>query len=205
MMILLPEYAINCCSIACSRHLGSGALSSDDGKQVKLYAGKTRRDWGSYVFFFLVNFSPVLYYLKTWNRLQLATKLLRHFPKKRCFELPWERVPPTPPPLTLLGRLLVPTNLKASGTTLNRGSGEGGPLKGISHLFKKEQIKPCSWDVFFPEVSQLILSPIVASYKPWAYTFLKGVLGGLYPRGLKIRGIFFLLIRRWAYINGWEL
>ena len=51
MMILLPEYAINCCLLACFRHLGSGALSSDDGKRVKLYAGKTRRDWGSYVFF----------------------------------------------------------------------------------------------------------------------------------------------------------
>ena len=51
MMILLPEYAINCCLLACSRHLGSGAPSSDGGEQVKLYAGKTRRDWGSYVFF----------------------------------------------------------------------------------------------------------------------------------------------------------
>ena len=61
----------------------------------------------------------------------------------------------------MLGRLRVTTNLKASGTTLNRGSGEGGLLKGISHFFKKEQIKPCSRDVFFPEVSQLLLSPIV--------------------------------------------
>ena len=74
--------------------------------------------------------------------------------------------PPTPPPLTMLGRLRVPTNLKASGTTLNRGSGEGVPLKGISHLFKKEQIKPCSWVVFFAEVSQVILSPIVATWTP---------------------------------------
>ena len=31
----------------------------------------------------------------------------------------------------------------------------------------------------------------LASYKPRAYTFLKGVFGGLYPRGLKIRRIFF--------------
>ena len=71
------------------------------------------------------------------------------------------------------------------------GVGRGDHWKVFHTFFKKEQIKPCSWDVFFPEVSQLILSPIVASYKPWAYTFLKGVLGGLYPRGLKIRGIFF--------------
>ena len=38
----------------------------------------------------------------------------------------------------------------------------------------------------------------LASYKPWAYTSLKGVLGGLYPRGLKIRRNF-LLIGRWGY------
>ena len=205
MMILLPEYAINCCSIACSRHLGSGALSSDDGKRVKLYAGKTRRDWGSYVFFFLVNFSPVLYYLKTWNRLQSATKLLRHFPKKRCFELPWERVPPPLPPWHCWVVSECPQTLRPAVQHWIGGVGRGDHWKVFHTFFKKEQIKPCSWDVFFPEVSQLILSPIVASYKPWAYTFLKGVLGGLYPRGLKIRGIFFLLIRRWAYINGWEL
>ena len=35
-------------------------------------------------------------------------------------------------------------------------------------------------------------------FKPWAYTSLKGVLGGLYPRGLKIRRNF-LLIGRWGY------
>ena len=47
-----------------------------------------------------------------------------------------EKGSPHSPRLTLLGRLRVPTNLKASGTTLNRGSGERVPLKGISHLFK---------------------------------------------------------------------
>lgn len=51
MMILLPEYAINCFLLACCRHSGSQVLSSDGGELVKLYTGKTRRDWGSFVFF----------------------------------------------------------------------------------------------------------------------------------------------------------
>ena len=33
----------------------------------------------------------------------------------------------------------------------------------------------------------------LACYKPWAYTFLKGVLGGLKS------DVFFLLVGRWAY------
>ena len=107
MMILLPEYAINCCLLACSRCLGSGTLSSDVGSKLNnIVHRKNKKRLGLLCFFFLVNFSPVLYYLNTWNRL--------------------------------------------------------------------------------------------ASYKPWAYTSLKGVLGGLYPRGLKIRRNF-LLIGRWGY------
>ena len=51
MMILLPENAINCCLLACCRRSGSQVLSSDGGEPVKLYTGKTRRDWGSSVFF----------------------------------------------------------------------------------------------------------------------------------------------------------
>ena len=95
------------------------------------------------------------------NEASIGDKVVStRFSKRGVLSYP-EKGSPTPPPLTLLGHLRVPTNLKASGTTLNRGSGEGVPLKGISHLFKKEQIKPCSWDVFFPELSQLILSPIV--------------------------------------------
>ena len=38
----------------------------------------------------------------------------------------------------------------------------------------------------------------LASYKPWAYTFLKGFLGAYIPGGLK-SDVFFLLIGRWAY------
>ena len=107
MMILLPEYATNCCLLACSRCLGSGTLSSDVGSKLNnIVRRKNKKRLGLLCFFFLVNFSPVLYYLNTWNRL--------------------------------------------------------------------------------------------ASYKPWAYTSLKGVLGGLYPRGLKIRRNF-LLIGRWGY------
>ena len=68
MMILLPEYGINCCLLACCRRSGSQVLSSGGGEPVKLYTGKTRRDWDSFVFF-LINFSPVPYYLNTWNRL----------------------------------------------------------------------------------------------------------------------------------------
>ena len=51
MMILLPEYGINCCLLACCRRSGSQVLSSGGGEPVKLYTGKTRRDWGSFVFF----------------------------------------------------------------------------------------------------------------------------------------------------------
>ena len=51
MMILLPEYVINCCLLACCSRSGSQVLSSDGGEPVKLNTGKTRRDWGSYVFF----------------------------------------------------------------------------------------------------------------------------------------------------------
>lgn len=98
MMILLPEFAINCCLLACFGHSGGAVLSSDGGSELNCTQGKQGQT-GAPMFFFLVNFSPVLYYLNTWNRL--------------------------------------------------------------------------------------------ASYKPWGYIFLKGVLGGLYPRGLKIRRIFF--------------
>ena len=46
-LVARVQYAINRCLLACSKHSGSGVLSSDGGERVKLYAGKTRRDWGS--------------------------------------------------------------------------------------------------------------------------------------------------------------
>ena len=52
--------------------------------------------------------------------------------------------PQPPPPLTLLGGFRVPTNIVASGTTFNRGRGEGVPLKGISHPFLIRTNKTCS-------------------------------------------------------------
>ena len=74
MMILLPEYAINCCLLACCRRPGRQVLSSDGGEPVKFYTGKTKckERLGLLCFFFLVNFSPVLYYLNTWNRLHCS-------------------------------------------------------------------------------------------------------------------------------------
>ena len=59
MMILLPEYAINCCLLARSRHLGSGEPSSDGGEQVKINCMQGKQgETGAPMFFSLSIFRP---------------------------------------------------------------------------------------------------------------------------------------------------
>jgi len=55
MMILLPEFAINCCLLACFGHSGGAVLSSDGGSELNCTQGKQGQT-GAPMFFFPCQF-----------------------------------------------------------------------------------------------------------------------------------------------------
>ena len=97
----MSHSAFACIASLFEASLDRRARCSDGGEQDKSYAGKMRgkneRGWGEsqgtsllplwspLVFFFLVNYSPVLCYLNTWNKLMHTNYIEFSFYCRTCW------------------------------------------------------------------------------------------------------------------------